>query len=151
MFYILACWHATAVNSWQATVPRCRVASTLASLAAGGDSTHYGPLTTMTNLGKRNELHSQCGHRPADGVSRPLATPTKTKTRTQMELQLQLGWSERAPLAIQSAFRSFAACLCCAVPSKFLENVHISSSFRDMCSILLLPLLLRLCCLNWLT
>lgn len=141
-------------------MPRCCVA---ALPHTGGDSTHYGPLTTMTNLGKRNELHSQCGHRAASMVSRPDSRPLQLQLRPRRRWscrsscrgswQLHLGWTHRAPLAIQSAFRSFAACLpalrrCCAVPSKFLENVHISSSFRDMCSILPLPLLLRLCCLN---
>lgn len=94
-------------NSAALPLPRCHT-------LAATDSTHYGPLTTMTNLGKRNELHSQCGHRAA-------STPTPTPTKTQMELpqqllwQLHLGWTQRAPLAIQSAFRSFAACLRSAV------------------------------------
>lgn len=52
----------------------------------GGDSTHYGPLTTMTNLGKRNELHSQCGHRAASMVSRPL----------QLQLRPRRRWSCRS-------------------------------------------------------
>lgn len=70
-------------------MPRCRCC--VAALPhTGGDSTHYGPLTTMTNLGKRNELHSQCGHRAASMVSRPDSRPL------QLQLRPRRRWSCRS-------------------------------------------------------
>lgn len=84
-------------------------------------ATHYGPLT-MTNLGKRNELHSQCW-RWSDSASASVSVAV-SRHKLWLKQWRSAASAIAAPLAIQSAFRSFAAC-CLKIPRKCAHFIII--------------------------